>query len=213
MTHAQTANASYQGTAFNCPHCHAYSNQTWSEILDRAPAGSMRTLTEFQASRCAHCLKWCIWLQEALVFPSIVSAPTPNEDLPNEIQNDFNEARGIASLSPRGAAALLRLCIQKICTHLGEPGKHINADIKALVAKGLPIQVQQSLDIVRVVGNNSVHPGQLNLQDDTATVDQLFDLVNLIAEIMISQPKHVAQLYNKTVPESQREAITKRDRT
>ena len=118
--------------------------------------------------------------------------------LPSDIQSDFQEARSIANLSPRGAAALLRLCIQKLCRHLGEKGDNVNEDIAALVKKGLPTQIQQALDIVRVVGNNSVHPGQLEITDDPATAASLFNLVNLITDVMISQPKHVENLYNSS---------------
>ena len=145
------------------------------------------------------------------IYPQSVTAPKPNSDLPKEIAEDFEEARLIAGSSPRGAAALLRLCIQKLCVELGEAGKNINEDTAALVSKGLPQQVQQALDIVRVVGNNAVHPGQLDLKDDAETATKLFGLVNLIAEIMISQPKHVEELYHSIVPENAREAIEKRD--
>lgn len=88
---------------------------------------------------------------------------------------------------------------------------NINDDIAALVGKGLPIPIQQALDIVRVVGNNAVHPGQLDIRDDIATVSQLFGLVNLIAEVMVSQPKHVKALYDSVVPEAQRQSIAARD--
>ncbi len=146
-----------------------------------------------------------------MVYPLTSNAPLPNPDLPSDIAGDFDEARTIVMLSPKGAAALLRLCIQKLCVELGEPGKNINDDIKALVKNGLPVKVQQALDIVRVVGNNAVHPGQIDLDDDPVIASQLFGLVNLITEIMISQPKHVAQLYQNVVPQSQRDAIDKRD--
>ena len=49
---------------------------------------------------------------------------------------------------------------------MGEKGKDINTDIGNLVKKGLPIKVQESLDILRVIGNEAVHPGQLDLKDD-----------------------------------------------
>ena len=123
---------------------------------------------------------------------------------------DYEEASTILDPSPRGAAALLRLGIQKLCKHLGEKGDNINEDIAALVQKGLDHRVQQALDIVRVVGNNAVHPGQIDLKDNRATAEQLFGLANLIAEIMITQPKHVASLYD-TLPENARKAIQKRD--
>ena len=47
-----------------------------------------------------------------------------------------------------------------------------------------------------MIGNNAVHPGTLDLRDDSATAEKLFGLVNLIAEIMISQPKRVAEMYD-----------------
>ncbi len=104
----------------------------------------------------------------------------------------------------------MRLCIQKVCEQLGEKGKKIDDDIAALVKRGLPITVQQALDIVRVVGNNAVHPGQIDLKDDQDTAMSLFGLVNLIAQIMITQPKEVAALYG-SLPPTSLDAIQRRD--
>ena len=145
-----------------------------------------------------------------MIYPDVAGGPPPNADIPPEIIEDYEEARKISSRSPRGAAALLRLCIQKLCSHLGEEGKNIDTDIGNLVEKGLPRQVQQALDVVRVIGNNAVHPGQINLKDEAATVGTLFDLVNFIAERMITQPKQLEAMYN-SLPETAREAIDKRD--
>jgi hypothetical protein len=94
--------------------------------------------------------------------------------------------------------------------HLGEKGKKIDDDIASLVKKGLDSRVQQALDVVRVIGNNAVHPGQIDLSDDRATAEKLFGLVNLIAEIMISQPKHVRSMFD-SLPKAALEAIQRRD--
>jgi hypothetical protein len=113
------------------------------------------------------------------------------------------------SKSPRGAAALLRLGIQVLCRELGEPGKNINTDIASLVAKGLPIIVQQSLDIVRVTGNDAVHPGQIDT-DNPETVSQLFRLLNIIVEYMIALPKQVSGIYSG-LPKDKIDGIKNRD--
>jgi hypothetical protein len=164
------------------------------------------------ASQCYSCEQIALWAGNRLVFPSGQIEVEPNADLPDEVRADYKEAAGILGPSPRGAAALLRLCIQKLCKHLGERGDDINDDIASLVKKGLDVRVQQSLDIVRVVGNEAVHPGQLDLRDDRQTALSLFRLVNLVAEKTISEPKHVAEIYSG-LPKGKRDAIEKRDKS
>lgn len=161
-------------------------------------------------SRCFACKDFSIWLHDKLIFPVWSLGIEPNEDLPTEIYNDFLEAREIVNTSPRGAAALLRLCIQKLCVELGGKGKNLDADIGTLVQNGLSSKIQRALDVVRVVGNNAVHPGQMDIKDDIETAQLLFGLVNLITEKMLSEPKHVDSLYD-SLPEGAIEAIEKRD--
>src|SRR5690348_16692610 len=93
---------------------------------------------------------------------------------------------------------------------LGQPGQKLNDDIGKLVSAGLPVQIQRSLDIVRVVGNNQVHPGTLDVRDDPTIAAALFELVNAIVEDRISRPKQIEAFYNK-LPQTAREAIEKRD--
>jgi Domain of unknown function (DUF4145) len=163
-------------------------------------------------SQCYSCGKWALWLHDKLLYPAPRLHVECNTDIPDEIRADFDEAREIFFLSPRGAAALLRLAVQKLCAVLGEPGKNINDDIASLVKKGLSVQVQQALDIVRVIGNDAVHPGQIDLNDDSATAESLFELLNIIIEETISEPKRLQAMYDK-LPQSKRDAIAKRDGT
>jgi len=161
-------------------------------------------------SRCYNCKEISVWIHDKIVYPNTKIDIKPNSDLPEHIQSLFNEAREIAELSPKGAAALLRLCIQHLCKELGESGKKIDKDIASLVSKGLNPLVQKALDVVRVIGNEAVHPGEINLDDDKGIAIKLFGLVNLISEQMISHPKHVEGLYGD-LPEDKLKGIEQRN--
>ena len=168
------------------------------------------SVNNLNISECYNCQKIAIWVYNNLVFPKFSTVISANQDMPDRIKRDFDEARSILDKSPRGAAALLRLCVQELCIFLGEKGKNIDDDIAKLVSKGLNPIVQQSLDIVRVIGNESVHPGVIDFSDNREDTIQLFSLLNTICDQMISHPKNVKSLYNK-LPASKRKAIEKRN--
>jgi hypothetical protein len=249
-------------TAFNCPHCGAYTTQYWSKLFVGSYDGDVRTpgipdekfITEIQndkilkeemkyefiswaknmmngkpfiesstdspyhapilnncnISKCYNCKEIAVWVHDKMVYPSDKIDIQPNGDLPELVKRLFDEARSIVTDSPKGAAALLRLCIQHLCVELGESGKNLDSAIANLVSKGLNPMVQKALDVVRVIGNESVHPGEINLNDKKDTAVKLFGLVNLIAEQMISHPRHVQELYNE-LPEKKRDSIEKRN--
>jgi hypothetical protein len=194
--------------SFHCPHCGVFAKQTWHEVY--IWEDDSKTIKDIKLAFCAHCNDKSIWFNNDMIEPNIGGVPLPNQDLSKEIKDDYYEARDILNKSPRGSSAILRLSIQKLCKELGEKGKNINEDIAELVKKGLPLKIQQALDYVRVVGNNAVHPGQIDLKDDKATALHLFNLINLIGDVMITQPKEVDLLYS-TLPQSQKDAIAKRD--
>jgi len=197
-------------SAFHCPHCGAYSNQLWGIAHAARGGGGLVRIDGINIGWCTHCHNDTIWVDDGLVYPEARQAPPPNEDLPEEIKTDYEEAASIIGKSPRGAAALLRLCIQKLCKHLGESGKNINNDIASLVKKGLNPTIQKSLDIVRVIGNEAVHPGIIDLKDNPESAIILCRLINIIAEAMITQPKMIEGLYS-SLPEDKKEQIEKRD--
>jgi hypothetical protein len=197
--------------AFTCPYCGAYAAMQWADLYAEG-----REWKPIKTASCHRCNKDSVWLNEQdygeqfMIFPQSATAPMPNGDLPEECMKDYMEARAIVENSPRGAAALLRLCVQKLAVHLGGEGKNINDDIAVLVKNGLPVRVQQALDVVRVVGNNAVHPGEINLEDQPQTALALFGLINLIVDNQISQPRQVANLFSG-LPDGAKSAIDKRD--
>ena len=239
-------------TAFDCPHCGAFTTQHWYKlhasqidedarvpsipnaeirenisnamgleaeqkerlllwvdkilagliILERNQNGAYvyNDVGNLHLSECYNCKKIAVWVHGNLVFPGQRVGPIPNIDLPQELITDFEEARSIVGNSPRGAAALMRLVIQKLCAHLGEKGKNIDDDIASLISKGLNPLVQKALDVVRVIGNEAVHPGTIDFKDDSNTALRLFGLVNAIADQMITHPKSVQEMYDQLPP-------------
>lgn len=196
--------------SFTCPHCGAIAKQDWwMRRWSGNHQNDNRDIHPLRVGTCHHCQKTTLWVDDKMYFPDTGNAPFPNPEMPESVLKLYLEASSISSKSPRGAAALLRLSIQVLCKELGENGKNINTDIGNLVKKGLPVIVQQSLDIVRVTGNDAVHPGQIDT-DNPSTVGQLFDLVNIIVEYMIALPKKVSGIYNG-LPEDKVKGINDRD--
>ena len=208
---------------FHCPHCGVYSRQLWANLdavtaygsprnASIASLGVFRTELDYtwKISQCVHCKNVVMWFQGGIIYPRPTFVQPPNEDLSEDIRKDYLEAATIFNDSARSSAALLRLALQKLCKQLGEKGENINDDIKNLVSKGLNPVIQKSLDILRITGNNAVHPGEINVDEKPELVLKLFDFINFIAEKMITEPKEIDKFYDD-LPESLKEAINKRD--
>lgn len=209
---------------FNCPHCEAYSQQMIHNIfIEKLIRDDFQNGLQYQYRQivglniyfCAKCKKYSLWQYDEfsnaiMIYPLSSNAPLPEDDMPQDVKEDFEEARQIMNISPRGAAALLRLAIQKLMVHLGENNDNLNTAIGNLVKKGLGEEIKEALDTVRVIGNEAVHPAQLDLKDDPNTAIMLFDLLNWIIDVMITQPKKRKDMHNK-LSDSKKEQISKRD--
>ena len=207
----------YGKASFTCPHCGTLSLMHYDTFSFRkyrmirhdgfiSPAGD----NWVYIASCHNCEKKIIWINNIYTYPDI-AAEEANPDMPEDVLKLYNEASLIYTKSPRAACALLRLAIDRLCNELGETDRDINKNIGELVKKGLPIPIQQALDVVRVIGNKAVHPGQIAFDvDDTETAIMLMHLLNIIVERMISEPKEIAKLYNR-LPQAVKNSIDKRD--
>ncbi|WP_321922244.1 DUF4145 domain-containing protein [Burkholderia sp. BCC1998] len=207
---------------YHCPYCHVYAKQfyahlgtninfTWSSVVDQQSKFSEIIDRQWIVTKCQRCSQIAFWHNDNLIYPKKNIAPPANIDLSEEIKIDYQEAANVLADSPRAAAALLRLALQKLCKQLGEQGENINEDIKSLVKKGLNPLVQKSLDALRINGNNAVHPGEIDLTEEPERVVKLFDLINFIANKMITEPKEIESFYDQ-LPAGAQEAIEKRDK-
>ncbi len=134
----------------------------------------------------------------------------PLEGMPDDVRRLYEEARNVSAVSPRSAAALLRLALQVLVDGL-EPGAgSLHDKIGRLSRRGLNPDVSRAMDVVRVIGNNSVHPGQIEASEDERLIPALFALTNLIVEQVIVRAATVDALF-ESLPEGARSAIERRD--
>ncbi len=132
-----------------------------------------------------------------IVYPvKALKLPPAHSLMPDHVKELYEEARQVFPISRRSSAALLRLVIQELCIVLGGDGKNLNNDIEKLLDQ-IPDYIQQALDIIRVVGNSAVHPGDVNINDDNDIVEIMFDLVNEIVDAKIAKPKKKSEIYKQ----------------
>lgn len=192
---------------FHCPRCGVYANQLWHDLqyvdVSWLP-------THMSVALCVRCNDLSYWFKDRLIDPPVAPVEPAHIDLPDDCRSHYEEAMGVFGSSPRSAAALLRLCIQKLMPHMGEKGKDLNHDIGSLVRKGLPVLVQKALDVTRVVGNNAVHPGEIDINDSPEIAQHLFRMINYIVEDRITRPREIKELY-ESLPDGAKDGVERRD--
>lgn len=205
--------------SFTCPICGTLASMEWDEILimydgnkkfyfDKAKetcgSGILRVST------CNACEGYHVWFRDDMILPICSEIELPNENMPEDVKKIYIEARDVFDKSPKSSCALLRLGIQKLCDNLVEGNENLNDKIGRLVRNGLSEKVQRALDIIRVIGNNAVHPGQISVEDNTEIAKALFKLMNIIVDQMITQVNEINDLYS-ILPSGVIEAIERRD--
>lgn len=216
--------------AFLCPICSGFSSHLWSYEPVNINSDFNKSIRFIIIAQCQTCNQFSIWITNeipilyaptpkmnisdtslVLIFPNVAEGiPKPNNDMPDDVKEIYIEAGKVLNISPRSSAALSRLAIEKLVTHLNAQGKDLNTKIGNLVSKGMPIEIQQMLDSVRVIGNNAVHPGQIDIKDNEELALSLLNFINLIVDNRITQPKKILDIYN-LLPESYRKSIERRD--
>ena len=191
--------------AYNCPHCGSYSDQYWAQMMH-----GHHYIESFRIGECNKCKEITIWEDIKMVFPLTGNAPLPNPDMPEEIKQDYLEARDIITRSPRSACVLLRLCVEKICDEKVSGGD-LNEKIGKLVEQGLDSNIKMALDAVRVIGGQAVHQLEMSLKDDTKTALALFEIVNYISVWAHTSKKQIDSIF-QNLPDSKKAAINKRDK-
>jgi len=212
----------FRKESFNCPRCGAFAGMKWDDLLLNS-----NEYASIVFSTCAACKMPSVWIsdpgiisrprpelpmqgllggRQTLIFPMECVAPQAEDDMPADIKVDFEEARLVFTHSPRAAAALLRLCVQKLCQQLLGKKGDIHKQIGELVEMGLPSRVLKAFDTIRIFGNESVHPGTVNLNDTPEVALALFSLLNMAVRHCITEEKELEAIRALT-PEAKRREI------
>jgi len=201
---------SYEADAFHCPSCGVYSKQRWG--LARQSLGTdYNAVPHAKFSCCSNCQEYAFWIDESLIHPAGSVAPLPEEDMPDGIEEDYLEARSVVNDSPRAAAALLRVATEKLLEQVGAEGDGPYSMIGDLVEQGrIDVRVQEAYDSLRVYGNESVHPGTIDLDDDHETAIDLFRLMNFIVRRTITDEAFVEAMFD-SLPDSKKDGVDQRD--
>lgn len=209
--------------AFNCPYCKGIASHDWQAGFQHQIEPNTELYNFVVVARCQACSKTSIWLKskypsqseeknyEILLYPRTSTVDEdPNPDMPSNVREVFDEASLILDDSPRASAALSRLAIELLMGELKAEGKNLNNKIGDLVSKGLPVTIQRALDAVRVIGNNAVHPGEIDMSDNKDKAVTLLKFINIIVENQITQPRLISEAYS-SLPEGTIKGIEQRD--
>ncbi|MEH7557141.1 DUF4145 domain-containing protein [Priestia megaterium] len=222
--------------AFTCPECKAFSHQTWNEVIfntngnsyklqaftgprvdvvkekEELPVSGLAGHSIFHITAFSHCYSCkavSIWKGNNMVHPNNLNVEPPSLDMPADIVTLYNEARSIAHLSPKSAAGLLRLALEKLLIYLGAKKGTIDSMIQNLVDKevispsGL---VRKALDSIREIGNAGVHTTTINLDEKPEAAFALFKVINFVVEKMITDKKIMEEIYS-FIPQEKREKL------
>ncbi|MEE0845229.1 MAG: DUF4145 domain-containing protein [Eggerthellaceae bacterium] len=208
---------------FTCPFCDITAEQKWygnhnaHEIIDATnqaePGGiqlsfydaSINEVPNWTFSVCEHCKMTAVWHGDEMVYPFSCPVDEPNGDMPDDIKSKYVEASKVLSVSPASAAALLRLALQIVLKQIlgnDSTGK-IYDDLKILKERSFNSRLIQACDIIRVNGNEAVHPGTINLEEKRDDALYLFTLLNMICDQFFSQPRRMDEMYEQ-IPENKR---------
>jgi len=167
-----------RGLSIYCPYCHRHTS------VDPAPVKVERNYEKWYVGAlwkknsqetwwmgvCNHCDNPVLILGRGhRIYPTPLPSPT-DENIPEAIRNDLDEAKMCFSVSAwRGAAVMARRAMQSAAIEKGATKSRLVDQIEELKNKGLiTVDLKEWADVVRWVGNDAAHPGNDNVTSNDA---------------------------------------------
>lgn len=222
----------YHSSSFTCPNCGAYAHQTWAKGVGYDEEGGASVQwTSIDRSECYSCKQEAIWHAQIrysttgpgyasrswrewqILWPRARAGVPAHDRMPENLRPLYDEARAVADLSPRAAAALLRLLTETLLRSVaGAPnGKPFELIGQLVRDKKLDEEARMLADYLRITGNNAVHPGQIDDDEDAhKRVSMMFPFINSLVQRLIADPEELHELYEQ-LPAEARAAADRRD--
>ncbi len=181
---------------FVCPHCGVDAQQRWQDA-DFPARGTGEVDKALKRAQCLSCGARSYWIDAQMAWPSPTLGVPASPDLPPELRPLYDEARAVAPISARAAAALLRLLVDRLLSSLGATAPTVDGRVAELAEGGhLAAQAVEGLAAVRVCGDAALAAGQIDSDgdDDAGVVLLLCLLVNSIVETTLTLRRHRAEL-------------------
>jgi hypothetical protein len=130
-----------------------------------------------------------------MIYPRGGEAPPPHKEMPPQIRELYEEARGVLPASPRASAALLRVALEGLLEEAGyRQGRLADRLQKAYEDGKLSASTYKAAETLRYAGNAAVHyePWKINPsqgEEDREMVYRLFVFINDITEELIAKPR------------------------
>ena len=145
-------------------------------------------------SQCNSCEEYAIWVNDRIVYPQAIIR-IPKDDMPDQIKTFYRQASSISSQCPPASAALLRTVLEMLCTELNYTEGSLKQRIEKMKNDGkIDDELHDAMQSVRIVGNNAVHAGQIEVDDSKEVVKVLFEIIDDITLDLFTKPKRRKEL-------------------
>lgn len=236
---AQHVKPALSADSFNCPRCKALAAQPTIEIFsltdeegelvisDGQPSDEWSTdpdtvaAFQWRVTKCYACKKHSLWIGDSLAYPPAragveAAVDEPNEDLPPNVLELYEEAAAVLPYSKRAAAALCRAALERLVKHLtpeAPPTLKLQGRLDTLRTR-VSSSTLKALSIVRHTGNTALHGEKdgdqsavIYLDENDETIASVFFVaINTLADELITKPRVLDELY-QTLPEGVRKSV------
>lgn len=195
----------YKSTAFTCPHCGVTAAQEWGKACFTDAAGEKHTPIEgAEVTKCANCQGFTVWREGNLVMPPPIIGPPPCLDLAEGCREWYEQARAVASVSPRGACGLLRGVIYALVFGNHRPKySSLTRSVGGLAKQGIiPRSLQEELRRMNVIGSRSSGTCEVKNTDDLPLAEAMLSATAKLADHVLAHKKRLGAEATAAPPEA-----------